>query len=48
MQVGVKNRTNEVQSKLTHAILVDINKNQVFFFSRNFKIWAPLFDFIEC
>ncbi|KAB1209473.1 DENN domain-containing protein 5A [Morella rubra] len=27
--VGVKNRTNEVQSKLTNAILVDINKNQV-------------------
>ncbi|KAG2712781.1 hypothetical protein I3760_04G142100 [Carya illinoinensis] len=27
--VGVKNKTNEVQSKLTNAILVDINKNQV-------------------
>ncbi|KAK4337974.1 hypothetical protein RND71_042461 [Anisodus tanguticus] len=27
--VGVKNKTSEVQSKLTNAILVDANKNQV-------------------
>ncbi|XP_044463921.1 uncharacterized protein LOC123194655 isoform X1 [Mangifera indica] len=27
--VGVKNKTSEVQSKLTSAILVDVNKNQV-------------------
>ncbi|KAI4335225.1 hypothetical protein L6164_013892 [Bauhinia variegata] len=27
--VGVKHKTNEVQSKLTNAILVDANKNQV-------------------
>ncbi|KAG7988614.1 hypothetical protein I3843_03G196600 [Carya illinoinensis] len=27
--VGVKNKTNEVQSKLANVILVDINKNQV-------------------
>ncbi|XP_050217459.1 uncharacterized protein LOC126668297 isoform X3 [Mercurialis annua] len=27
--VGVKNRTSEVQSKLTNVILVDVNKNQV-------------------
>ncbi|XP_022938072.1 uncharacterized protein LOC111444270 [Cucurbita moschata] len=27
--VGVKSRTSEVQSKLTNAILVDVNKNQV-------------------
>ncbi|KAK4391862.1 DENN domain-containing protein 5B [Sesamum angolense] len=27
--VGVKNKTNEVQSKLTNVILVDANKNQV-------------------
>ncbi|XP_062148031.1 uncharacterized protein LOC133856974 [Alnus glutinosa] len=27
--VGVKNKTNEVQSKLTNVILVDVNKNQV-------------------
>ncbi|KAK9988825.1 hypothetical protein SO802_029064 [Lithocarpus litseifolius] len=26
--VGVKNKTNEVQSKLTNVILVDVNKNQ--------------------
>ncbi|KAF9680402.1 hypothetical protein SADUNF_Sadunf06G0117500 [Salix dunnii] len=28
-QVGVKNKTSEVQSKLSNAILVDANKNQV-------------------
>ncbi|KAK7819332.1 denn domain-containing protein 5b, partial [Quercus suber] len=27
--VGVKNKTNEVQSKLTNVILLDVNKNQV-------------------
>ncbi|EEF46290.1 suppression of tumorigenicity, putative [Ricinus communis] len=27
--VGVKNKTSEVQSKLTNVILVDVNKNQV-------------------
>jgi hypothetical protein len=27
--VGVKNKTNDVQSKLTNAIIVDANKNQV-------------------
>ncbi|XP_059634753.1 uncharacterized protein LOC132277056 isoform X2 [Cornus florida] len=27
--VGVKNKTTEVQSRLTNAILVDVNKNQV-------------------
>ncbi|KAE7998472.1 hypothetical protein FH972_003016 [Carpinus fangiana] len=27
--VGVKNKTNEVQSKLANVILVDVNKNQV-------------------
>ncbi|XP_008459756.1 uncharacterized protein LOC103498787 isoform X2 [Cucumis melo] len=27
--VGVKNKTSEVQSKLTNAVLVDMNKNQV-------------------
>ncbi|XP_022999199.1 uncharacterized protein LOC111493653 isoform X2 [Cucurbita maxima] len=27
--VGVRNKTSEVQSKLTNAILVDVNKNQV-------------------
>ena len=29
VQVGVKNKTNEVQSKLSNVILVDANKNQV-------------------
>lgn len=41
LQVGVKNKTNEVQSKLTNVILLDVNKNQVcnfFFFFRNL-IW---------
>ncbi|XP_074325422.1 uncharacterized protein LOC141663546 isoform X2 [Apium graveolens] len=27
--VGVKNKTPEVQSKLTNALVVDVNKNQV-------------------
>ena len=32
VQVGVKNKTNEVQSKLANVILVDVNKNQVYTF----------------
>ncbi|CAL0320265.1 unnamed protein product [Lupinus luteus] len=27
--VGIRNKTNEVQSKLTNAVLVDLNRNQV-------------------
>lgn len=30
-QVGVKNKTTEVQSKMTNVILVDANRNQVHF-----------------
>jgi len=38
VQVGVKNKTNEVQSKLTNVILVDVNKNQVYNFFPS-EIW---------
>lgn len=32
----MKNKTSEVQSKLTNAVLVDVNKNQVSTFYQNF------------
>ncbi|CAJ2637647.1 unnamed protein product [Trifolium pratense] len=35
--VGVRNKTSEVQSKLSNVILVDTNKNQVSCFSAVFR-----------
>lgn len=34
----MKNKTSEVQSKLTNAVLVDVNKNQVSTFYQNLDL----------
>lgn len=46
MKVGVKNKTSEVQSKLTNVVLVDANRNQVFrYLATRFSIYFLLFAF---
>lgn len=48
-QVGVKNKTSEVQSKLTNVVLVDVNKNQVcIYFARDLEYFFlfPFRDFV--
>ena len=44
----MKNKTSEVQSKLTNAILVDVNKNQVSTFFQNFDPHTNFYELLAC